>query len=173
MTDDRSTDLLSALPRSRPHRRSEKRPARAPAGAGEAAPAGEAEAKATEAKATEVKPSGTARPARAKSRASHSRASQQPRTRPNAKPARPKTTRSATAAPQRLGKPTSRGRQGRLPQPAQPRGVPPASPTARPQPTTDFPVLRTAVQAAAELAEIGMTLSAKALRGALGRFPRP
>jgi hypothetical protein len=34
-------------------------------------------------------------------------------------------------------------------------------------------VLRTAVQAAAELAEIGFTLSAKALRSAVGRLPRP
>jgi len=34
-------------------------------------------------------------------------------------------------------------------------------------------VLGTAVQAAAELAEIGLSLSARALRGALSRLPRP
>jgi hypothetical protein len=34
-------------------------------------------------------------------------------------------------------------------------------------------VLGTAVQAAAELAEIGLSVSARALRGALSRLPRP
>jgi hypothetical protein len=34
-------------------------------------------------------------------------------------------------------------------------------------------VLGTAVQAAAELAEIGLMASARALRGALARLPRP
>jgi len=60
-----------------------------------------------------------------------------------------------------------------LPQPAQPRGVPRSAQPRRPEPATEVPVLRTAVQAAAELAEIGLTLSAKALRGAIGRLPRP
>jgi hypothetical protein len=34
-------------------------------------------------------------------------------------------------------------------------------------------VLGTAVQAAAELAEIGISATARALRGAVGRLPRP
>jgi hypothetical protein len=34
-------------------------------------------------------------------------------------------------------------------------------------------VLSTAVQAVGELAEIGVTLSARALRGAVSRLPRP
>jgi hypothetical protein len=34
-------------------------------------------------------------------------------------------------------------------------------------------MLGTAVQAAAEIAEIGLTLSGKALRNAIGRLPRP
>ncbi len=34
-------------------------------------------------------------------------------------------------------------------------------------------ILGTAVQATAELAEIGLSLSARALRGALSRLPRP
>jgi hypothetical protein len=38
---------------------------------------------------------------------------------------------------------------------------------------TGAKVLGTAVQAAAELAEIGLSVSARALRGALSRLPRP
>ena len=90
MSDEHPTDLLGALPRTRPHRRSDKRPARA-----------------------------AAEPARVKATA------------PRAK---------------------------RPPEPAAP---------------TSVPIVRTAVQAAAELAEIGLSLGARALRGAAGRLPRP
>jgi len=40
-------------------------------------------------------------------------------------------------------------------------------------PPAGAPILGTAVQATAELAEIGLSLSARALRGALSRLPRP
>jgi hypothetical protein len=40
-------------------------------------------------------------------------------------------------------------------------------------PATGADILGTAVQAAAELAEIGLSASARALRGAIARLPRP
>jgi hypothetical protein len=40
-------------------------------------------------------------------------------------------------------------------------------------PATGADILGTAVQAAAELAEIGLSASARALRGAISRLPRP
>jgi len=68
----------------------------------------------------------------------------------------------------------------RLAQPAQPRGVPagprtrrPAASAPRSEPASPAPILGTAVQAAAELAEIGLALSGRALRRAIGRLPRP
>ncbi len=88
-------DLLSALPRTRPHRRSAKRPARA------------------------------------------------------AGPAQDEPAKNAAAPPAAL-----RSEQ-----------------TPKPGPTVG--VLGTAVQAAAELAEIGLSVSARALRNAAARFPRP
>jgi hypothetical protein len=60
-----------------------------------------------------------------------------------------------------------------LRQPAQPRGVPTTPRGRRPAPPPGRDVLGTAVQAAAELAEIGLSLGARALRGAAARVPRP
>ncbi|HTX30576.1 MAG TPA: hypothetical protein VMD09_04280 [Solirubrobacteraceae bacterium] len=154
MTDDHSSDLLSALPRSRPHRRSAKRPARE-------APAREPEAQ----QATREAP----QPAAKKT----TRAKATPATRA-AKSPRPAAAKASKPAPSTPAKPRSTAaKPKRLPQPAQPRGVPRAKRGARPEPSTEFPVLRTAVQAAAELTEIGVTLSAKALRRVVGRLPRP
>ena len=155
MTEDRPSELLGALPRSRPHRRSDKRPARATAAAGT-----ETAKKATSPDKPATRRQ-TASPAAPKAKA---KGSQAKAPRPEAK-----TSRSPAKAPRAAAKSPPR----RLPQPAQPRGVPRGKPGARPEPKTEFPVLRTAVQAAAELTEIGVTLSAKAIRGALGRLPRP
>jgi hypothetical protein len=63
--------------------------------------------------------------------------------------------------------------------PNEPKRRPPAERTARPKPAPPPPadsgdgILTTAVQAAAELAEIGLTASARALREALSHLPRP
>jgi hypothetical protein len=111
MTGERPPEVLRSLPRARPHRRSQKRPAR-PA---DAAPA-------------------AARPGVADADAE--------------KPAR-------------------------LRQPAQPAGTPPGPRTRRPAPSSGSDVLGTAVQAAAELAEMGLTVGARAIRGAVARLPRP
>ncbi len=103
MSKERPPGVLGGLPRTRPHRRSDKRAAR---------------------------PADTEAPASAGPRPS----------------ADPKRSRPAAAA-----------------KPARPGAAP--DPPAGP--------LGTAVQAAAELAEIGLTASARALRGALARLPRP
>jgi hypothetical protein len=61
----------------------------------------------------------------------------------------------------------------RLRQPAQPAGTPPSPPSRGTVPTTGADILGTAVHAAAELAEIGLSASARALRNAVARLPRP
>jgi hypothetical protein len=163
MNDDRPTDVLGALPRTRPHRRSQKRPAPPPsvasdAGASaEAAPeppaASRAEAAAPRAKRASAKP--------AKPRAG---ATAKPTPRASAKP--PVAPRAARGpAPPAPAAPAA-ARAERSPEAPAPRRVPPA-------PAQSPGVLETAVQAAAELAEIGMSAGARALRGALSRLPRP
>jgi hypothetical protein len=66
-------------------------------------------------------------------------------------------------------------RAERLRQPSQPAGAPPTpSRESRPNDqTTGRDILGIAAQAAAELAEIGLSVSARALRNAVGRLPRP
>jgi translation initiation factor IF-2 len=111
MSNEPEPGVIGSLPRSRPHRRSDKRPA--PAGA---------------------------------------------------KPA-PTKPKPATAKPKAAGaKPRAAGAK---PKPAAPKPVPPAPHDPSPGP------LETAVQAAAELAEIGLHAGARALRRAVARLPRP
>ncbi len=79
-------------------------------------------------------------------------------------------TRTAPAArsaqPRRQGEP--------LRQPAQPGGTPPApSHRGSRERSTSRDIIGVAAQAAAELAEIGLSVSARALRNAVGRLPRP
>jgi len=83
-------------------------------------------------------------------------------------PATPQLSAPATAT-----RATPR-RPERLRQPAQPAGVPPTPPRpGQPEETTGRDILGIAAQAAAELAEIGLSVSARALRNAVGRLPRP
>jgi outer membrane biosynthesis protein TonB len=79
-----------------------------------------------------------------------------PKPRPKAKP------RSSRPPQVRVAKP----------RPSRPPQVRVAKPAPSPPPSTAGPV-ETAVQAAAELAEIGLSVSARALRSALARLPRP
>src|SRR5437764_1064156 len=104
MSDERPPDVLSALPRTRPHRRSDKRAANG----GGAAEAGAAETGAAETGAAE-------------------------------------TGAPETAAPR-------------------PR---------KPAPATRADIVGTAFQAAGELAEIGLSAGARAVRRVLSRPPRP
>jgi len=75
---------------------------------------------------------------------------------------KPAASAKATAAPKRA--------------PSAKAAAAPKRPAARPAPPPahepDAGALGTAVQAAAELAEIGLMASARALRGALSRLPR-
>ena len=63
----------------------------------------------------------------------------------------------------------------RLSQPAQPGGIPDARRAAKrkPAPTAVPELVGTAVQAVGELAEIGLALTARALRNAVSRLPKP
>ncbi len=138
MTDEHPTDLLAALPRTRPHRRSDKRAA---AGSG----TGEAPA------AANPKPAPSPSAAR----------------KPSAGKAGPAQETPRSKAKQAGAKP--------LRQPAQPRGIPKArrAPKRKPAPAAAPELVGTAVQAVGELAEIGLTLTARALRNAAARLPRP
>jgi hypothetical protein len=137
MSEDRPTDVLGGLPRTRPHRRSTKRAAPARTPTTPRAPA-----------RTKPKSSTAAK------RAENSEAPQ------------PTPIRSASAP--------RKPRPQRLRQPAQPAGTPAVRrERAAPSPPSGTELLGTVVHAAAELAEIGLTASARALRNALTRLPHP
>jgi hypothetical protein len=124
------TDLLSSLPRTRPHRRSAKR-----GGVPQGVPAAQSQA-----------------PRKPKPRRAQADAKRPPSRRKPAQPAGP-----------------------RLRQPAQPGGSP-AREAAAPPPAGRVPpsasdILGTAVGAVTELTEIGLTLSARALRRVVSRLP--
>jgi multifunctional 2-oxoglutarate metabolism enzyme len=154
VSEQRPSDVLGALPRRRPHRRSAKRGAPPQAGNGNG----------TKPTATETAPTATkTAPTAAKTAPRARRPAAAKPAPPAAKPAPPQAPSRATAR-----------RPQRLRQPAQPAGVPPTSPG---RPAEDQPkgrhVLGTAAQAAAELAEIGLSVSARALRRVIDRLPRP
>jgi len=131
MSNEPKPGVIGSLPRTRPHRRSAKRPP--PAGA----PPLDSQAQEPEV----VKAAAPAKAKAARKPAAKPRAAASTRTGPRAKPAAAKST-PATAAP-----------------------APPREPTPG--------ALETAVQAAAELAEIGLHAGARALRRAVSRLPRP
>jgi hypothetical protein len=166
VTDEqRPNDVLGGLPRTRPHRRSDKR--KPPAGA--ASQPG----RAPKPKAATLKAPTPKAKARATAKAKTTPAKNAPASR------KPAPLRDASAKP--------KAKRERLRQPAQPAGTPargPASarsparrsapePPRRAAPPSGGQIVSTAVQAAAELAEIGLTASARALRTALSRLPRP
>jgi hypothetical protein len=144
MNEERPTDLLSSLPRTRPHRRSEKRGA---------APGGR-EAPATEPAGAETKAAAESKPGPTRT------------TKPKAKAARTGTSARKTArrsADTRLRQPAQpRG----IPSARR-------APKRKPAPTSATELVGTAVQAVGELAEIGVALGARALRNAFARLPRP
>jgi hypothetical protein len=152
VSEQRPSDVLGALPRRRPHRRSAKRGAPPEAGSGNG-----------------PKPTNDPKPTATKAVPTATKAAPRARKPAAAKPAPPATKLTPPQAPSRA---TAR-RPQRLRQPAQPGGVPPTS-AGRPadQPKSRH-VLGTAAQAAAELAEIGLSMSARALRGVVDRLPRP
>jgi hypothetical protein len=149
MTDDRPSEVLGGLPRTRPHRRSDKR----------AAPAAKSlPQKAATAPAAKNLPQEAATTSK--------RATKQPASdTPMAKARAPKAGRIRQPA-QPAGTPSLGGRAA----PSRPRPIPQPR---RPAAPSGSEILGTAVQAAAEIAEIGLTASARALRNALARLPRP
>jgi membrane protein involved in colicin uptake len=172
MTDNRPTEVLGGLPRTRPHRRSDKRATRA----SETAPAFD---KTTE---TERKPRAAAeRKPRAAERKPRAAAERKPRAAAEGKPRAAAERKPRSAAGRKPTQPTPiRGQAARKPpsqrlrQPAQPAGTPVARrERAAPSPPSGTELVGTVVHAAAELAEIGLTASTRALRNALARLPRP
>ncbi len=154
MPASRSSDVLTSLPRTRPHRRSQKRPARAAAAApAQDTPAAKpVRAAAAKPARTATKPTGTA-PAGKTARAAAAKG-----------PTSVESARQARSAP--------KAKPARLRQPAQPGGTPPG-PRRAPTPPNKPTWSRTAVQAAAELAEIGLSAGARTIRGVVSRLPRP
>ena len=142
MTDERLPEVLGSLPRTRPHRRSQKRPTRT----------------------AQPTPATKTGPGRTKSAVQAAGA--QPTDTAQSKP-------EAKRRPAQRPKPVRRTPAQRLQQPAQPAGTPSQPRTRKPLPSTGVDLVGTAVQAAAELAEIGLSASARALRGAVSRLPRP
>jgi hypothetical protein len=133
-------EVLSSLPRTRPHRRSTKRDGAAASGqAAKAKPATRPAARAP-GKPKGARPAGSPKAARPAAQA---------------KPAR--SAAQAKAAP----------RRGPI--------VPPGSGRRPPESTgtSGSDVLGTAVQAAGELAQVGLTLGVQVLRRAISRLPRP
>jgi hypothetical protein len=104
-----------------------------------------------------------------------------PRTRPQrrsskrAVAARPNGGSSGAPKPSTPRRPPPRParRSEPLRQPKQPAGTPPAPPIRRPAPPSGPEIIGTLVQAAVELAEIGVSAATRALRNTLGRIPRP
>jgi hypothetical protein len=203
MSDERPSDVLGALPRTRPHRRSDKRGAPQEPATEQAALPDQASAEAPgrpdaardHAAATvppaagvpEPKPAPVARTARSAGKSGPRAASGKTSAskRSAATPARAKrpAAQKKAPSPRRVAKPkpvaTPSQAKARVGGQAEPELRAPAakSQAGRPDSTpakeaTSGPV-GTAVQAAAELAEIGLSMSARALRNALSRLPRP
>ena len=178
-------DVFGSLPNTRPQRPSARRdragakakPAAGAPSAAEAKPAGGA-ASAAEAKAAGAKPAVGAKPAA------------QPNPAAQAKPAARATSAGRAKAaggakPAARAKPASRAKPAAQARPAAetapPRAgtskIPPAG-YATPHGDDDgvphgVQLVTTAVQAAGELAHIGLAAGGRALKSALGRLPRP
>ena len=163
MSDERPSEVLGALPRARPHRRSQKRTA--PAGT---APAAESDPGSETVSANEPEPGSDTVPANEPEPGSDTTDVHEPC--PDAASADlPEPPWDVTGGD---ADGTPEAAHPRLHQPAQPKGLP-TTPRRRPESQSGTPVLDTAVRAAAELTEIGLRLSARAIRHAVARLPRP
>jgi hypothetical protein len=92
---------------------------------------------------------------------------------PTATASRAKPKTASATGPATKPTPATRPAPKRLRQPAQPAGAPPSPRSRASVPNTGSDVIGTAVHAAAELAEIGLTAGARALRNAVARLPKP
>ena len=144
---DASKSVMGNLPSTRPARIGRRREG----GDGEAATP--AKPKATAAKAT-AKPKPKAKPAAAK---------------PKAAAARPKATTANKPRAVRSGSPALKAAKDKK----QAAGAPPRRKPQPAQPPRGTELVTTAVQAAGELAQIGLTLGGQAVKRAVRRLPKP
>ena len=162
MSERRQRDVIGSLPSTRPSRRSGKRPPASENAETRATPDG-AEPETTRAATPEparaaAKPDLGARRATAKPEPGAPRATAKPKAKP------------AGTGPRRARPAAARTHAAERPRPRTPGAKPP--PAARaPEPVSG--ALQTAVDAFAELTEIGLRLGARTLRTALSRLPRP
>ena len=159
-------DVLSSLPSTRPQRPSARRQAAGSGARKDAAAKGRS--------GGSDKPAGKPR-----------RKQDTGRPKPKPKPVRPTAARSAagrraragaagTAGPVSGGRPTAVRPSAATRRAASQREGEPAAPVAPPAgPSDGLQVVATAIQAAGELAQIGLSVGTHALRGALRRIPRP
>ena len=182
MTDKPQAGVLGSLPHTRPHRRSAKRspvaaspeaPPTSDASA-EASPAPSTKRATTKRTATATKPANSTPSAKAKPAPAQAKAKPQ---QAKAKPQQAKAKRRPDAHSRKPGATSQAHRPAASPggHHTQPRTQAPRSSESDGAAGAQDPAagpLGTAVQAAAELAEIGMMASARALRGALSRLPR-
>jgi len=224
MSDEQPSEVLGALPRARPHRRSQKRSGAAAAPASRTEPHAGAQSgparkpiarkppRAAGPQSRPARPGGPqSRPAGPPATPEPSRPSHGDATEPGPPPAGAddsresavtthteaadsrrslkgrattdtrKPQRNAATAAQGTPEPppdattTARGAPHPRPlrQPAQPKGLPTTPRRRHPEPLSGADMFDTAVRATAELAEIGLMLSARAIRRAMARLPRP
>jgi hypothetical protein len=172
----RDREVLAGLPNARPTRRSAKRdrPARGQRAAGAAADPAKSGAKAAP-KAKRAAPRSTAREAAtAKAGAQRSTAKTDAR-RSTAKTSAPRST-AKTSAPRSTAKTSAPRSTGARRSAPKTQAIPPAG-YATPDTDDDGPkgadLVTTVVQAAGELAQIGISAGGRALKSALERLPRP
>ncbi|HEX4363900.1 MAG TPA: hypothetical protein VHZ75_05065 [Solirubrobacteraceae bacterium] len=164
--DDADRDVLTSLPRSRPVRRSSKRPDRA-------VPENDATAAA---KPAPQAPKATT-PGGAKTPGPRARAARAKAAAAQAGPAAPAQAGAAQAGAAQTA-PAAVG-DGTPPRVAPPRKIPPAG-YAAPEPRSDerspspaADLIGTTLQAAGELAQIGVSLGRQTLQSLLERLPKP
>jgi outer membrane biosynthesis protein TonB len=158
MSEKPHDSVLGSLPHSRPHRRSEKRAARP-----------DTPAVATESKAP-VNPTAPVKPTTPKAKPATPRA--KPAT-PKPKPTSPKATKPPTPKATKPTATSTAARRVREPAPTPPTTPPEHPPSSSHTLPGGTELVGTVVKATAELAEIGLSVGARALRIALSRLPRP
>jgi hypothetical protein len=155
--------VLGSLPSTRPTRLARRRDGEAPAATGGAT----ATVAPPRAAAARAKPAAKPRPAAAKPQPAAAKpqpAAAKPR--PAAAKPRPAATRSGPEAVSASSPSLTPPRQGRAVPP------PPQEPERRSGPPTGIDLVTTAVQAAGEVAQIGLTVGGQILKRAVGRVPR-
>ena len=198
--DDAATerDVMSALPRTRPQRRSARRAPAAPAAAGQdgaraqgAKPARKAKAAGRGTTAGRAKPTPRAKPA-GRAKAADTPATAKPGSAAAGR-AKPRTTAAARAKPRATAarpRPAAQAKAAAAPKAPAAAAAAPAARSERGRQAEEIPaagyatergdgrpgtgeLVTTAFQAVGELAQIGVTVGGQALRSALSRLPRP